>query len=111
MKKDRMIKILKDRIQLLQLENEQLKAENGRLIGKIDLISRFDKESLGQAAGLISCLDSKKEEFEGLTGECARLKEEYNLSIKEIQHLMNGYKKDKIKTNMNLFVDRLVHNL
>ncbi len=98
MKQNRMIETLKNRIYILQRENDRL---NNLLYGSQ---SAADVSST-QTAEMLQCLEKKKKEYDALICECRTLKKTYNEAVNQMHLLMSQYKKDithvKITNRLN----------
>lgn len=94
MKKDRKIEILKERIRLLTMENEQLYAENERLNNRITAGSCMTNARLEQENELLEYLESRKAEYESLIAECVQVRDAYREAADQMKKEMREYRSD-----------------
>lgn len=107
MKKEKKIEILKERIRLLTIENEQLKTENERLSDQIILNASVEKDGLEQVTKLLIDLQDKRKNYTRLIAECLQMKNTYTEALNQVHKLINNYKTDIYDIRKKHIIDKL----
>lgn len=99
------IKILNDRIGILENENEQLESKVKKLEELMYFSSNTEKESVNRANEIFEILENKKKEYERLVCDCDGLKKSYIESVEEMHKIIGKYKKDVKHTKIRQWIN------
>lgn len=105
------IKILNDRIGILENENEQLESKVKKLEELMYFSSNTEKESAERLELIFEYLNTKMKEYEELVSECNNAKKDYTDSVRNIRRMTSRYKKDIRSTKLKQLVNKIKREL